>query len=130
VEAFRNLKVWQRAHQLALAVYHLTAKLPHEERFALAAQMRSAAASIGANLAEGCGRRNSRNGNGELIRFGHMSMGSATELEYYLLLARDVRFITDDEHRAVEELTVEVQRMLSHFIARLYELDRFRRPRR
>ena len=74
MESFRRLKVWQRSHQLALTVYRLAARLPVSEQFGLASQMRRAAASIGGNIAEGCGRRNSRNGNAELIRFAHMSM--------------------------------------------------------
>ena len=102
MESFRNLKVWQRAHELTLAVYRLAAALPDYERFGLAAQLRDAASSIGANIAEGCGRRNSRAGNGELIRFSHMAMGSATELEYRLLLARDVGHITYAQHNSVE----------------------------
>jgi four helix bundle protein len=130
MESFRKLEVWQRAHQLTLAVYRLAARLPDSERFGLAAQLRSAAASIPANIAEGCGRRNSWSGNGELIRFLHMAMGSATELEYRLLLAHDLGLITDAHHRDVAQETVELQRMLSRFIARLKELDRFRRRRR
>jgi four helix bundle protein len=130
MESFRKLKVWQRSHQLALAVYRLAATLPDYERFGLAAQLRSAAASIPANIAEGCGRRNSWSGNGELVRFLHVAMGSATELEYRLLLAHDVGLITDAQYRSAGQETIEVQRMLSRFIARLRELDRFRRRRR
>ena len=88
MESFRNLKIWEKAHELTLMVYRLAAALPEHERFGLAAQLRTAAASIGANIAEGYGRRNSRGGNGELIRFCHMAMGSATELEYRLLLTK------------------------------------------
>jgi four helix bundle protein len=130
MESFRKLKVWQRAHQLTLEVYRLAATLPDYEKFGLAAQLRSTAVSIGANIAEGCGRRNSCSGNGELSRFGHMGMGSATELEYHLLVARDVGFIPEAQHRVVEDETIQVQRMLSQFIVRLRQLDRFRRRRR
>jgi four helix bundle protein len=130
MESFRKLKVWQRAHQLTLAVYRLAATLPDYERFGLAAQLRSAAASIAANIAEGCGRRNSWSGSGELIRFLHMAMGSATELEYRLLLAYDLGLIPDELYRPVGRETVELQRMVSRFIARLRELDRFSRRRR
>jgi four helix bundle protein len=129
MEDFRQLKVWQRSHRLTLAVYRLAATLPTYERFGLAAQLRGAAASVPANIAEGCGRRNSRSGNGELIRFSHMSMGSANELEYRLLLAYDLGFVTEATYRELEQETIEVQRMLTRFIVRLRELDRFRRRR-
>jgi four helix bundle protein len=129
VEDFRQLKVWQRSHKLTLAVYRISARLPTHERFGLATQLRGAAASIPANIAEGCGRRNSWTGNGELIRFCHIAMGSATELEYRLLLAYDLGYLTEADYRKLEQETTEVQRMLARFIARLRELDRFRRRR-
>jgi four helix bundle protein len=83
VKDFRQLKVWQKAHELTLAVYRLTATFPREELYGLRNQLRRAGSSIAANLAEGCGR----NGDAELARFCSMAMGSASELEYHLLLA-------------------------------------------
>ncbi|MDQ3995979.1 MAG: four helix bundle protein [Gemmatimonadota bacterium] len=130
MESFRRLKVWQRAHKLTIHVYRLAATLPVSERFGLAAQLRRAAASVAANIAEGCGRRNSFGGNGELIRFLHIAMGSAMELEYHLLLAHDVGLITDAQHRVVEDELRDLQRMLARFISRLRELDRFQKRRR
>jgi four helix bundle protein len=103
MENFRRLTVWQRAHKLTLDVYRLAATLPASERFGLAAQLRRAAASVAANIAEGCGRRNSSGGNGELIRFLHIAMGSAMELEYHMLLAHDIGLITDAQHRVGED---------------------------
>jgi four helix bundle protein len=82
---FRQLKVWQKSHQLTLAVYKLTASFPREETYGLSAQIRRASSSISANLAEGCGR----NGDAELARYCSIASGSASELEYHLLLARD-----------------------------------------
>src|SRR6266446_2757718 len=81
---FRQLKVWEKAHLLALAVYPITARFPREETYGLTAQIRRAACSIPANIAEGCGR----DGDAELARFCVIARGSATELEYQLLLAR------------------------------------------
>ena len=130
MESFRHLKVWQRAHALTLKVYQLAAALPDCERFGISAQLRSASGSIGANIAEGCGRRNSRAGNGDLIRCLHIAMGSSTELEYWLLLAHDAGLISEADYRALANDVVELQRMLARFIARLRELDRFRRRRR
>ena len=130
MESFRRLKVWQRAHRLTLDVYRLAATLPDYERFGLAAQLRHASASIGANIAEGCGRRNSWAGNGELIRALHVAMGEATELEYHLLLAHDTGMMDADRHRELAAAALTVQRMLARFAVRLRELDRFRRRRR
>ena len=87
VKDFHELKVWQKAHQLTLAVYRITAAFPREERYGLTSQLRRACSSIAANLAEGCGR----NGDAEFARFCSMAMGSASETEYHLLLAASER---------------------------------------
>jgi hypothetical protein len=79
VKGFRDLKVWEKAHQLTLQVYKATASFPKEEMFGLTSQIRRAAASIPANIAEGCGR----SGDAELGRFLQIAMGSASELEYH-----------------------------------------------
>jgi four helix bundle protein len=129
VESFRNLKVWQRAPALTVRVYRLAATLPDFERFGLAAQMRSAAASIGGNIAEGCGRRNSRVGNGDLIRSLYIAMGEATELEYWLLLTRDVGRTSDAAYSGVLKDVVEYSEC-SVGSSPASELDRFRRRRR
>jgi four helix bundle protein len=84
VRDFGGLKVWQRSHRLTLAVYEATGTFPREETYGLTAQLRRCSASVPANIAEGCGR----SGDAELARFMLISMGSASELEYYLLLAR------------------------------------------
>ena len=86
---FRNLKVWEKSHQLALAVYKATSTFPRHELYGLTSQIRRACASIPANIAEGCGR----SGDAELARFLQIAMGSASELEYHLLLARDLGFL-------------------------------------
>ena len=91
---FHELKVWQKAHQLTLAVYQITASFPREERFGLISQLRRCSASIAANLAEGCGR----NGDAEFARFCSIAMGSASELEYHLLLAKDLKLIQPKDH--------------------------------
>jgi four helix bundle protein len=82
---FRRLKVWEKVHGLTLEIYMVTARFPREEMYGLTSQMRRCSASIGANIAEGCGKR----GNNELHRFLYIASGSASELDYHLLLARD-----------------------------------------
>jgi four helix bundle protein len=89
VKDFHDLKVWQKAHELTLAVYRTTAGFPRQELYGLTSQLRRSCASIPANLAEGCGR----NGDAELARFRSIAMGSASELEYHLLLARDLKLV-------------------------------------
>ena len=83
---FKKLKVWQKSHQLALAIYKSTRAFPAEERFGLTGQLRRASASIPANIAEGCGLGTDN----ELGRYVRISLGSATEVEYHLLLAKEL----------------------------------------
>ena len=87
---FKELRVWQRAHQITLEIYAATRQFPPDERFGLTSQLRRSAASIGANVAEGCGRRS----DGELTRFLQIARGSASELEYHLILARDLQMLS------------------------------------
>lgn len=112
---FHELKVWQKAHQLTLAVYRITATLPREELYGLTSQLRRSCASIPANLAEGCGR----NGDAELSRFCSIAMGSASELEYHLLLAKDLKLIKPGDYEELAQPTIEVKRMLTALIQKL-----------
>ena len=115
MQDYRNLKVWERAHQLTLAAYKTTSAFPKDERYGLISQIRRSCSSIPANITEGCGR----NGDAELARFLQITMGSASELDYHLLLARDLKFMnTEDYARLVHELA-EVRRMLNTFIQKL-----------
>ena len=115
MEDFKNLKVWVKAHQLTLAIYESTRKFPRDEIYGLTSQIRRASASIGANIAEGCGRRSDP----EMRRFVQIARGSANELEYHLLLARDLQFLTVDEFKDLEAKALEIQRMLAALSQRL-----------
>jgi len=115
MEDFKDLKVWTKAHQSTLAVYRRTRVFPKEEMYGLTSQLRHAAASIGANIAEGCGRRS----DGEMKRFLQIARGSASELEYHFLLARDLQLLDNDEFRNLESKVLEVQRMLASLVQRL-----------
>lgn len=86
MQSFRNLRVWKKSHSLTLDVYASSRTFPREEMYGLTSQMRRSSASIGMNIAEGCCRK----GDIEMARFLQMAMGSASELEYQLLLARDL----------------------------------------
>ncbi len=115
VRNFRNLKVWEKSHRLTLAVYESTAKFPHNELYGLTSQVRRSAASIPANIAEGCGR----DGEAELARFLRISAGSASELEYHLLLARDLGILVSEEHERLTKEVVEIKRMHTTFTKKL-----------
>lgn len=113
---FRDLQVWSKAHQLTLSVYRATATFPKEELFGLTSQMRRCSASIAANIAEGCGRR----GNAELHRFLQVAAGPASELEYHLLLARDLGYLERTLHDDLSANTEEIKKMLSSLAKRVY----------
>jgi four helix bundle protein len=112
---FRKIMVWQKGHQLVLKIYKNTQSFPSEERFGLISQMRRAAASIPANIAEGCGKVSEA----ELARYMQISMGSASELEYHLLLARDLGYMDEKSYNQLNTDTIEIKKMLSSFINRL-----------
>jgi four helix bundle protein len=109
---FKELKVWHKAYALSLAVYEQSRKFPKEELYGLTSQLRRAAVSVGANIAEGCGRRS----DGEFIRFLQIARGSASEMEHHLLLARDLKFLANETHRDLEKKLLEVQRMLTSLV--------------
>ena len=102
---YRDLQVWSKAHNLIFELYRVSRSFPREEIYGVTSQLRRASASIGANLAEGCGRRTS----GELARFVRLAMGSASGLDYHLLLCRDLGFIEDRdfEHTTADLTEVE-----------------------
>lgn len=115
MQDFRNLKVWKAAHGLTLTLYETTAMFPRSEMFGLTSQIRRASASIGANIAEGCGRR----GDPELVRFLQIAMGSASELEYHILLARDLKMLSEERYALSSGRIVEIKKMLGSLIHRL-----------
>ena len=112
---YKDLRVWDEAHRLTLAVYKATTSFPKDERFGLTSQIRRAAASIAANLAEGCGRRSDK----EMGRFVQIAMGSAAELSYHLLLSKDLDFVTEEKHAVLSAHLERVMKMLSALSAKL-----------
>jgi four helix bundle protein len=115
MEDFKDLRVWAKAHELTLAVYQKTRTFPKEEMYGLTSQLRRASASVGANIAEGCGRRS----DAEMKRFVQIARGSANEVEYHLLLAKDLNSLTADEHKDLEAKVLEIQRMLASLVQSL-----------
>lgn len=115
MKVFRKLAVWEKSHKLTLAVYQATAVFPKDELYGLTSQVRRASSSIPANIAEGCGRE----GDIEFARFLQIAMGSASELQYHLLLAHDLGFLQTTLYTRLETDVIEVKRMLATFIQTL-----------
>lgn len=114
---FKELRVWQKAHQLALSVYEASKSFPRDEIFGLTSQLRRASVSVGANIAEGCGRRS----DGEFVRFLQIARGSSSEVENHLLLARDLKYLDGGKHVELERQLNEVQRMLTSLVSAIGE---------
>ena len=109
VSDFTGLRVWEKAHNLALDVYQISGELPKSESYGLQIQMRRAAVSIPTNLAEGSGRSTNR----DFARFVSNAIGSASELDYHLLLALDLGYIDQDSAELAKTKVAEIRRMLS-----------------
>jgi four helix bundle protein len=112
---FRDLIVWRKAHSLTLECYRATNAFPKHELYGITSQMRRCAASIAANIAEGCGKR----GNPEFQRFLGIAAGSASGLEYHILLSRDLGLITEPTYGSLNAGVLEVKRMLASLIRKV-----------
>lgn len=112
---FRDIQVWHKAHDLTLKVYKVTKSFPREETYGLTSQMRRASYSIPTNIAEGCGR----DSNIELGRFFTIAMGSASELEYTLLLSRDIGYVKGKDYEDLNAAVTEIKRMLAMYLKKI-----------
>jgi len=115
MQSFRTLRVWEKSHRLTLDIYASSKTFPRDEMYGLTSQMRRASASVGMNIAEGCCRK----GNVELGRFLQIAMGSASELEYQLLLAHDLDYLQNPEYEKLTTQAVEVKRMLASLMQKV-----------
>ncbi len=109
LKSFRELEVWQKAHALALDIYRVTNTFPDRERFGIVAQLRRAATSIPANIAEGFGRRTTR----ELLQSLTISNGSLEETRYFLILSNDLHYITATDLNRLDSQCNSIAQMLS-----------------
>jgi four helix bundle protein len=115
MQDFRNLDVWKKSHELTLAVYRATRSFPDDERFGLTSQLRRSAASIPANLAEGCGRGS----DADFGRFAQLAMGSSSEVEYHLLLSRDLSYLNNEAYMLLNDEITRIKRMIAALIRKL-----------
>lgn len=116
---YRKLDVWVRSHRLTLDVYRTTGSFPRHEIYGLTSQLRRASSSIPANLAEGCGRKS----DAELARYAGIALGSANELDYHLMLARDLEYLNPQDYDRLATEAQGVGRMLAAFIDTLRRTD-------
>jgi four helix bundle protein len=105
---FTKLEVWKRSHALTLSIYQITKLYPKDELFGLTSQMRRSSSSIPTNIAEGCGR----NSNAQLKQFLAIAAGSSSELEYQLILSKDLQYISEATFSTLREEIVQVRKMI------------------
>jgi len=110
---WKDLIVWQKAHELVLIIYKLTINFPEKERFGLIQQIRRSSISVAANIVEGKSKKSDK----EFIAFLYNSRGSLEETRYHLLLSRDLGFISEDEYESIENLATEVSFLLNKLIS-------------
>ena len=115
MQDFRKIRAWQANRELTVLIYRISARFPKEERYGMTAQIRSATISIGANIAEGCGRGS----NADMLRFFQIAFGSAVEVLHYLITAVDLGMITGAEFQELESRLQSVRRMLAAFMTKV-----------
>jgi len=109
---YKKLKVWKYAHKLALEIYQITRNFPKNEKYSIVSQLRRAASSIPTNIVEGCGQLD----NGNFIRFLGIARGSSFELEYLILLARDLDYLKDEEYSKMNKKVEYLLGMITNLI--------------
>ncbi|HWY38866.1 MAG TPA: four helix bundle protein [Bacteroidia bacterium] len=111
---YKNLIVWQKAHELSLSIYKMTEKFPYEEKYGLTSQLRRSSVSVPANISEGCGHQSKK----EFVRFLQIASGSASEMEYLIILCKDLCYLSHEEYEKLFQIIVEVKKMLRSLIER------------
>ncbi|MBU1868371.1 four helix bundle protein [Patescibacteria group bacterium] len=115
IRSFTDLVAWQKGHKLVLIVYKWTARFPKREMYSLIDQMRRAVVSVTSNIAEGFSRRTSK----EKIQFYHMALGSLSELQNQLIIAKDVNYLNSVTYREIANLTIEVSKLINGLVKSL-----------
>ena len=115
MQDYKKLKVWKNSHELTLLVYRKTANFPKEELFGLISQIRRASSSVPTNIAEGCGRNSAK----ELSHFLNISLCSANETAYLLLLSKDLDYLNDEDYKLLENNVEQIKAMLINLISKI-----------
>ena len=105
---FLNLEIWEKSHLLTLKIYQITKHFPKDEMFGLTSQMRRSSSSIPTNIAEGCGR----NSNAQLANFLQIATGSSSELQYQIILSKDLSYITEEVFNELHADVVDIRKMI------------------
>ena len=116
---FRKLQVWERSHELTLKIYELTSQFPREEIYGLTNQIRRACTLIPTNIAEGCGRESTA----DFARFLQIAMGSASETEYLILLAHNLKYFNAKQYVELTDAIVSVKKMLTSLLKTIRSKD-------
>lgn len=112
---FRNLDVWEKAHNFVLKIYTLTKSFPNDEVYGLISQIRRASTSIPTNIVEGSSRGSEK----DFARFLQISIGSASEVEYLLLLSKDLKYIDDTLFTDLQNEVITIRKMLINLTKKL-----------
>lgn len=115
ITSFTGLFSWQEAHKLVIMIYNITKKFPTEERFGLTNQLRRAAVSISSNIAEGFSRKSDK----EKIQFYYQALGSLTEIQNQILIAKDIQYVHHDEFEPLAKQTVLVSKLINGLIKKI-----------
>lgn len=112
---FRSLTVWEKSHQITLSIYKLTHSFPKEEIYDLTSQIRRSSSSISINIAEGCGRGS----DADFARFLQISLGSASETEYLILLSYELNYLQKLDYENLLEQIQQIKKMLTSLILKI-----------
>lgn len=115
MQNYKDLKVWEKAHQFTLKVYEVTKCFPKEEVYGLSSQIRRSSSSIPANIAEGCGKNTKL----DFANFLNIALGSANESEYFLILSKDLKYLGEKEFSELHLIVNEIKAMLISFITKV-----------
>jgi len=115
MQNYKDLKVWEKSHLFTVKIYEVTKSFPKEELYSLTNQIRRASSSIPANIAEGCGK----NSNSDFANFLNISLGSANESEYFLILSKDLSYLNEENYNILYKIINEIKSMLISLISKV-----------
>ena len=115
MQNYKDLRVWQRSHELVLTIYEVTKHFPKEELYALTNQLRRSSASIPTNIVEGCGKFTSA----DFANFLQIALGSVNETDYLILLAKELNYLSLEHYVLLEKKVNEVKAMLINLISKV-----------
>ncbi|WP_271784343.1 four helix bundle protein [Aquimarina algiphila] len=109
---FKELKVWKKSHELCLLIYDVTKQFPNEEKFGIVSQIRRASVSVPTNISEGCGH----DSNNEFKRYLRIASGSISEVEYLLILSKDLNYISNEQWSNLSDEVISIKKMLFNLV--------------